>query len=1447
MNNILKVYRIIAEDIEADEEVQEEREAKGKLECQQTFALFGKIAAIEAVAFSGSQRDSVLICLPEGKLSVVEYDPTTHDLKTLSLHYFEDEEMREGFTQSVIPPIIKVDPDGRCAAFLVYGRNIVILPFRKEALLSDDQHQQIGVSTITAPSSSVKTPVLSSYKLNLSDELYAGEKIQNMIDIAFLEGYNEPTLCILHEPIKTWSGRLAVRMDSCAMVALSLNIHQRVHPIIWSVNSLPYDCFRVMPVPKPVGGILMFTVNALIYLNQSVPPFGVSLNGFAGSSTAFPLSPQKGIKISLDACRSCFISNDKLLVSLKGGDLYVLTLFNDGMRSIRKFHFQKAASSVLTTCVTKCDGPYVFLGSRVGNSLLLKYNEKPYEAQAATDSIEDEVMADDEVEKETEKDAETDEVPKENGIETEVVANENGLKRDHSPSEDDEPLAKQIKTEPEDKAAEDDNIGDWMAKDIRLISADDFEVYGEAHDEVEKLPTSFSFEVCDSISNIAPCSKICMGEPAFLAEEFSDTPVPQVELVASSGFRKNGALSLLQRTIRPQIVTTLQLTNSIDIWTVFSPSHSAEYHSFIVISKRDSTIIFQAGAEINELDQSGFSTQTRTILAANIGQNKYVVQVSPSGARLLEGSKQIQYLPIDIFGSPVAFATASDPYVLLLTENGVAAQLLFNSETQRLMASKPKLSQSKSKILTCCIYKDVSGLFTTESPHDQVIGGERVQVKTESDNAMTIAAATTIDDEDELLYGDASVEDIAKLGTTAAAGEGEATETSFKAKVIRKTPATFWFVVARENGVLEIYSMPDYSLSYYIKNFPMTPKVLVDSGQGTDSQAQDMPVVKEIVMTGLGMKESRPHLFARLEDQVFVYEAFPFHESQITKHVKIRFRRLHEVVVLRQPRIESDDRTGPKSNISSHPNRCWLRPFENVSGYAGVFLCGSTPTWFMMTSRGELRKHSMTIDGAITSFSSFHNVNCSKGFLYFNQMNDLRIAQLPTQVTYDAVWPQRKIPFKSTVHSISYHVQSKCYIAVTSKEETFDKLVRVAGDEKDYEVLERDEGYIWPTYDKFSMELFSPVSWEAIAGTQMEFEEWEHVTVLKNVSLASEETESGLKGYIAVGTNYCYGEDVTNRGRIWILDIIDVVPEPGMPLTRNKIKMIYCKEQKGPVTALTQVKGFLLSAIGQKIYIWQLKESQLVGVAFIDTQIFINSAVCIKNLILVSDVYKSISLLRYQEQTRTLALVSRDTRSSEVFGSQFVVDQNQLCFVVSDSDGNLVVHSYNPEMRESFGGTRLIRRADFHLGSRTVSFFRIRCLCLADARRQELKQMTVYATLDGSMGYVLPVSEKVYRRLLMLQNVLNSHIQHLAGLNPKAYRMCKLSRKTLQPTTSKAMLDGDLLTKFNNLSFSEKNEVAKKIGSTATQVSLSLLVLDVIADFFFLFHPLTPYCRSPDG
>ena len=50
-----------------------------------------------------------------------------------------------------------------------------------------------------------------------------------------------------------FSRRLAVRQDTCALVAISLNLTEEVNPVIWSVEHLPFDCSQVLPIPKPIG------------------------------------------------------------------------------------------------------------------------------------------------------------------------------------------------------------------------------------------------------------------------------------------------------------------------------------------------------------------------------------------------------------------------------------------------------------------------------------------------------------------------------------------------------------------------------------------------------------------------------------------------------------------------------------------------------------------------------------------------------------------------------------------------------------------------------------------------------------------------------------------------------------------------------------------------------------------------------------------------------------------------------------------------------------------------------------------------------------------------------------------------------------------------------------------------------------------------------------------
>lgn len=63
----------------------------------------------------------------------------------------------------------------------------------------------------------------------------------------------------------------------------------------------------------------------------------------------------------------------------------------------------------------------------------------------------------------------------------------------------------------------------------------------------------------------------------------------------------------------------------------------------------------------------------------------------------------------------------------------------------------------------------------------------------------------------------------------------------------------------------------------------------------------------------------------------------------------------------------------------------------------------------------------------------------------------------------------------------------------------------------------------------------------------------------------------------------------------------------------------------------------------------------------------------------------------------------------EVYTIEYLIDNSTMGFLVSDSERNLVMYMYRPEARESFGGQRLLRKADFHIGQSINTFFRIRC------------------------------------------------------------------------------------------------------------------------------------------
>ena len=56
----------------------------------------------------------------------------------------------------------------------------------------------------------------------------------------------------------------------------------------------------------------------------------------------------------MDCSQAAFVSKEQVVLALRGGEIYVLTLVPEGMRGLKNILFEKAAAGVLPSCVSWC-------------------------------------------------------------------------------------------------------------------------------------------------------------------------------------------------------------------------------------------------------------------------------------------------------------------------------------------------------------------------------------------------------------------------------------------------------------------------------------------------------------------------------------------------------------------------------------------------------------------------------------------------------------------------------------------------------------------------------------------------------------------------------------------------------------------------------------------------------------------------------------------------------------------------------------------------------------------------------------------------------------------------------------------------------------------------------------------------------------------------------------
>ncbi|KAL1818556.1 hypothetical protein ACET3Z_013425 [Daucus carota] len=1313
----------------------------------------------------GRRRDSIILTFDDAKISVLEFDDSVHGLRTSSMHCFEGPEwlyLRRGRENFPTGPLVKVDPQGRCAGVLVYGLQMIVLKASQAGgFVGDD-------STLGAGGASCAR-IESSYIISLRDL-----EMKHVKDFVFINGYIEPVLVILYEHELTWAGRVSWKHHTCGISALSISTTLKQHPLIWSASNLPHDAYKLLAVPSPIGGVIVISTNSIHYHSQSASCI-LALNNFAVSVDGSQETTRSNFSLELDAANATWLSNDVAMLSTKTGELLLLKLVYDG-RVVQRLDLSKSKASVLTSGITTIGNSLFFLASRLGDSLLVQFTS---------------------------------------GVGASTLPP--GMKEEVGDIDVDVHQAKRLRRSSSDA--------------LQDMVNDELSLYGSGPNNAESTEKIFSFTVRDSLINVGPLKDFSYG--LRINADHNATGIAKqsnYELVCCSGHGKNGALCVLQKSIRPEVITQEPIPGCKGLWTVYhktSRSHTIdsskmasdddEYHAYLIISLENRTMVLQTVNNLEEVTESvDYYVQGSTVAAGNLFGRLRVIQIYAHGARILDGAFMTQELnfkaPNSESGSgsespTVSSVSIADPYVLLRMNDGSIQLIVGDPSSCTVSTSFPAVFEnSKKSIASCTLY------------HDK--GPEPWLRKTSTDAWLSSGVGEAIDGSDSTL------------------DQGDV-----------------YCVVCYESGILQVFDVPNFCCVFSVDNFESGKAYLGDTfvqESANDSQNhlrknseetengrkennQRIKVV-ELAMHRWSGQHSRPFLFGILTDgTVLCYQAYLYEGSEssvkieeivpVHDSVNLNNASSSRLKNLRFARVPLD--TYIKEEILPETPSPRITTFKNVGGFPGLFIAGSRPIWFMIF-RERLRIHPQLCDGPIAAFTILHNVYCNHGIIYVTQQGTLKICQLPSLLCYDNYWPVQKIPLKGTPHQVTYFAEKNLYPLIVSVPvvKPLNQVLSSLVDQEAGHQIEHDNFSSDGTYavEEFEVRILEPEKsggpWQ-IRGT-IPMQSSENALTVRVVTLFNTTTREN-ETLLAIGTAYVQGEDVAGRGRVLLFSVERIAES-----SQTTISEVYSKELKGAISAVASLQGHLLIASGPKVILHKWTGSDLTGVAFYDAPpLYVVSLNIVKNFILLGDIHKSIYFLSWKEQGAQLTLLAKDFGSLDCFATEFLIDGSTLSLTVSDDQKNVQIFYYAPKMSESWKGQKLLSRAEFHVGAHVTKFLRLQMLPTPDRTNAAAvpdktnRFALLFGTLDGSVGCIAPLDELTFRRLQSLQKKLVESVPHVAGLNPRSFRQFHSKGKAHRPGPD-SIVDCELLCQFEMLVLEQQHEIANQIGTTRSQIVSNL-------------------------
>ncbi|MBK5651723.1 MAG: hypothetical protein I4N50_08775 [Rhizobium sp.] len=607
-------------DTEAADVPLQRTENTAKLVLVGEFPLAGTVISLARIKAlnTRSKGEALLVAFRDAKLSLVEWDPETYSVHTISIHYYEnpdvpglapwDAELKDTYN------FLMADPTNRCAALKFGLHNLAILPFRQRDLAEDEYDSDMG----DAPPEdkpehangevSHKTPYSSSFVLRLTN---LDPTLTHPVHLAFLHEYREPTFGVIAASKATAASLLAHRKDILTYNVFTLNLEEKASTKLLSVEGLPYDISRVVPLPHPVGGALLVGSNEIIHVDQAGKTNGVAVNELARACTAFALHDQSALALRLEGCAVELLSQDTgdVLLVLSDGTLIILTFSLDG-RNVTAMTVQKVdadhGGSILKTrasCSSNMGRGRLFVGSEDGESVLMGWNSTSGSGQLRR--------------KQSTAAASGDE--------------------DTSDAE-------------EDDMDEDDDLYNDTAPAVKKVTAAASE---------PTAPGSYTFRIHDILPSIAPI------RDTVLQPGKENDSLNKGDIMLSTGRGAAGAITALNRELHPTMLSQTKLPSARGLWAVHAKkqapagvfaefgqdaeansSSDVDYDQYLVVSKTtedgsESTVVYEVnGSELSETDKGDFEREEGVTLSVGVlARGTKVVQVLRSEVRTYDSGK----------------------------------------------------------------------------------------------------------------------------------------------------------------------------------------------------------------------------------------------------------------------------------------------------------------------------------------------------------------------------------------------------------------------------------------------------------------------------------------------------------------------------------------------------------------------------------------------------------------------------------------------------------------------------------------------------------------------------------------------------------------------------------------------------------------------------------------